>query len=171
MPCFEISKGAGSKIEGGGFPNTLVIGLEHKGFSKGRSPSPYVHLTGQNCTKGQSPSPIQGCVVGQSPSLSQGFVIGPNPSPSSHSQGFIVGRSPSPSVYMDEVERPIKKTFSPYQRESGLGLSVELEEGFVCPRSFSLRGCGEFVEEDRDIQEDLPTRSFLFSEKGPTMRR
>ena len=58
------------------------------------------------------------------------------------------------------AERPIENALLPNQNACDLGLSVELEEGLLCPRTYSLWGCGEFVVEEGDNQEDFPTTMF-----------
>ena len=53
-----------------------------------------------------------------------------------------MGRSPSPYGNMDEVKRPIEKTFLVDQRVKSPGLPMEIAKGAMSPSLVSLQGAG-----------------------------
>ena len=69
---------------------------------------------------------------------------------------------------MDEVKRPIEKTFLVDQRVKSPGLPVEIAKGAMSPSLVSLQGCGDLVVEERGFQENLPTKTLVQSKDNNT---
>ena len=58
---------------------------------------------------------------------------------------------------MAKAEHPIERAFLSDQNECDFGLSVELEEGPLCPITSSSWGYNEFAVDEGEGQEDFPT--------------